>query len=330
MTIPTQVRSYNYSLNNRITYTSLNDLVASVGYGTKNFLIATCGLTLKYTCDGTTGPTSGSDHTDRLASKANFTTRGAASGNAQSFWVITDANGADWMMAYQGATDDIARISYSPGGLYTPAGTANQQPTATDEVVVQSANSIVGSTTSADRVWHAICSTDKKAFRFFIARSNVCVGTAFSIESCNSTISGAGNSYSPAMLGTFATTFAPATYFAGATAGKDRPSFSSVAVTCNLVQGFESPPSSTGSYLDGVNPEAQGSAGSLMFPLSTWSTTAGGQGKHANLIDWYKDGNSKSDGDLTTDKFWVHLTFSGSASAGVLWPWDGTTAIQMS
>ena len=328
MTFPTKVRAYTPVLNQRISYVSLNDLVASYGYGVKNALVATAGFTLKYTCDGTTGPTSSSDHTDRLSSKSNFTTRGANAASAQSSFVVTDANGADWMFAYQGATDDVGRWSYSPGGLFLPAGTANQQPTATDEVVLSS-TSVVGNTTSADRVWHAMISTDKKAMFLFVARSGVCVGNAIMIGSCVSAVSGAGNVFSPAMVGLATTTFVPATYFNGnATIGFSRAVWSSVGITSTLIAGYETPP--TSGFLDGTNPAAQGSSGGLMFPLSAWSTTSNANGKIANLIDIYKDGNSKADGDLTTDSQWIHLTFTGSASAGVLWPWDGATTPQMS
>ena len=81
--------------------------------------------------------------------------------------------------------------------------------------------------------------------------------------------------------------------------------------------------------LDGVNCELQGSNGSLVSPLSAFSTTTSAQGKIGNLIDYYKSGNSKSDGDTSTDKLWIHLTGSASAAAGILWPWDGTTVPAM-
>lgn len=324
MGFPAQVRSYTFSLNNRITYASLNDLMASLGYGIKNFLVATMGFTVKYTCDGTTGPTSSSDHTDRLASKANFTTRGAANNNAQSFWVITDASGADWMLTYQGGSDDQARISYSKGGLFLPAGTANQQPTATDEEIISSSTSLVGTATSADRVYSMMASSDKKSFRVFVYRSNLLVGAAWSIESCTSTVNSPAV-LSPAMIGTFTTTFAAATYFNGSQQiGVARPVVSSVDKDIQLNAGIESPSSQ---YVDGINCELQGSAGGLIYPMSAWSTNSGARGKLCNMIDWHKDANSKADGDLTTDKFWIHLSFSASNATGVLWPWDGTTAV---
>lgn len=137
--------------NVRNAYTSLVDMTSWFMF--ENFdWMRDHGWTVKYTCNGTTGPTNAADHTDRHTTKATFVTRGAASGNAQSFAVLTNAAGVDVLLTFQGASDDICRISYSPGGLYTPAGTTNQQPTATDEVVVMAATTVVNATTSADRV----------------------------------------------------------------------------------------------------------------------------------------------------------------------------------
>lgn len=329
MGLPTPTRTYSATslVNQSITYVSLNDLVASLGYGVKNHLVATVGMTVKYTCDGTTGPSSASDHTDRLSSKANFTTRGANATSAQSFWVLTDANGSDWMFTYQGATDDIARISFSKAGLFTPAGTANQQPTATDEEVMTSAQSVVGSTTSGNRVWNCIASSDKKAAYVFVFRSNVLVGQAWHIGSATSAIAGVGNSYSPTIIGLSSSTFAPATYFNGSLViGRARPTIASSDVSTALLAGFECVP--TTNFLDGINCEAQGSLGSLIYPLSGWSNTTGAKGKICNFIDVYRDSNSQADGNTTTDKNWIHLVFSASAAAGVLWPWDGSSVPQ--
>jgi len=172
MPLPTLVKTYSFSNNNRISFVSLNDTMARYLFGIKNFLVATMGYTVKYTCDGTTGPTSGADHTDRWSTFSNATTRGANATTAQSFAVLTDGNGVDIMLTYQGASDDIARISFSNGGLFTPAGTSNQQPTATDEAIILSAITIINATATLDRVWSIQASTDKKIFRTQIFRSS--------------------------------------------------------------------------------------------------------------------------------------------------------------
>lgn len=172
MSLPTLVKTYTFSNNNRISFVSLNDTMARYLFGIKNFLVATMGWTVKYTCDGTTGPTSGADHTDRWATFSNAATRGANGTTAQSFAVITDGNGCDLLLAYEGGSDDIALVAWSNGGLYTPAGTSNQKPTATDEGIMMSAISIIGATASLDRVWHIQASTDNKIFRTHIFRSS--------------------------------------------------------------------------------------------------------------------------------------------------------------
>lgn len=147
------VVSQNWDINPNVRNAYVS-LVAMTGwFAWQNFeWLRAHGWTVKFTCDGTTGPTSGADTTNRLTTAANFVTRGAAAGNAQSFWVLTNADGLQLMITFQGASDDICRISYSPAAGFVPAGTANQQPTATDEVVVSAANSIVNATTSSDRV----------------------------------------------------------------------------------------------------------------------------------------------------------------------------------
>lgn len=161
--------------NQRLTpFVSLNDTAAWWAFTNFSALVSN-GWTVKYTCDGTTGPSSGADHTNRLASRSNFTTQGAAAGNAQSFFVVTNTEGVDLVVCYQGATNDVLRISYSIGGLFTPAGTSNQQPTATDETVVSSGNSIVNATASLDRVMTVWTSADTKQWSMALCRNNAIV-----------------------------------------------------------------------------------------------------------------------------------------------------------
>lgn len=182
MTLPTVTKTWTVSANNRITFVSLNDTCSRILFGIKNFLVATMGYTVKYTCDGTTGPTSSADHTDRWASATNAATRGTSVNVAQSFAVVTDGNGCDIMLAYQGATDSQARIAFSPSGVFLPAGTSNQQPTATDLMEMWPATSdLTNITGSLDRVWHIQASTDKKAFRFVNYRASTMTAT-FGLE----------------------------------------------------------------------------------------------------------------------------------------------------
>ncbi len=133
------------------------------------------GWTTKFTCDGITGPANSADTTNRLLSKANCITQGAAAGSPQTWFVITNADGVQLGMFFQGATNDIIRIAYSPGGLYTLAGTTTNQPTATDEVVVSNGNSIIGATASADRVLHIWNSSGGRNWSCAVFRSSALV-----------------------------------------------------------------------------------------------------------------------------------------------------------
>lgn len=173
--LPAYLKTWNFTgLNQSVPYVSVNDEMAELLYRIKNYCVSTLGATVTYSCDGTTGPASGADHTDRWASKANATTRGANTTTANSFVVFPWGTG-QLCLSYVGASDDIARISFSPGGLFTPAGTANQTPTATDEIILLAAVSLVGNGTSANRVFHITGDTARTVLRVAVWRQNTLV-----------------------------------------------------------------------------------------------------------------------------------------------------------
>ncbi len=154
-------------------FVSLNDSASYFIF--QNFTAMTAGgATIKWTCDGVTGPTGAGDTTNRLLTKANCTVQGAAAGNAQCYFVVTNSDGLQLAIFYQGATSDIIRVAYSPGGLYTLASPTTQQPTATDEVVV-SASSVIGATASADRVLQIWTTTGCKNWSCAVFRQNAIV-----------------------------------------------------------------------------------------------------------------------------------------------------------
>jgi hypothetical protein len=322
--IPDPARSWQFSVNNRIGFTSLNATMAAYLFGLKNFLVGTMGYAVKYTCDGTTGPSSSSDHTDRWTDATKTTTRGSTSGSAQSFAVLTDGDGVDFMLTYQGASDDIARFSYSQGALFTPAGTANQQPTATDEAVALSGTSLINSTASGDRVWHAMATTDRKNWRAFICRGRAVCAAYLALEGyATALISPAAQSPAKVAMGqTFANTFAPS----AAVVGVCRLHGSADA-TASLLIGRQD--GWTTNQYEGFNLELQGGKGCLIRAQSIWSTTASARGKVGNLVDWFVSSDLRVDLAMTDGRKWVHLTGSTSlGSASILWPWDGATQIQ--
>jgi hypothetical protein len=141
--------------NLRRAYVSLNDLAGWFIYSNTTALAAK--WTRKWESNGVTGPSGVGDTTQRLTNVAACSVRGAAAANAQSWGVYTAVDGCQILIAYQGASDDILRISYSKGGLFTLAGTTTNQPTATDEVVIMAATSVVNATASLDRVMSIWC-----------------------------------------------------------------------------------------------------------------------------------------------------------------------------
>jgi hypothetical protein len=333
MALPTKQKTWVISPNNRITFVSLIDTLSRLVFGLKTFLKASGGYTVKGSCDGTTGAMDG---VDRIASQANFQTRATIAGASQSWIVLTDKSGCDILITYQGASDDIARISFSPGGLYLAAGTPAQQPTATDEQLFLSATSIVNATASADRVWHAWVSSDGKMFRVVVARSGVVAGPVWGVEIFNSVC------VSPAVASPAAWGFAHgnttgiasltvlnATYSVNGRGGLARVVVSGTPVNIQVGGGSETF-ALAAATLAGINCELQGSQGPVVQSLSLYSATASARGKLGNRIDWWFSNDSQPDGTVTASKDFIMFTGSGSNSQGILWPWDSTTTPQMS
>lgn len=171
MAAPKLGKTWTITPNLRNAYTSLADTTGFVLFENKKAM-KLAGWTVKWTCDGATGPASDGDNTDRWASKADADTRGASAAAAQSFAVMQNLDGVQVLLTFQGASDFSARISFSPSGLFVRAGTVTRQPTATDEIVIQPVgNSIANSTTSGDRVITIWCSDDTKAWSCAIYRA---------------------------------------------------------------------------------------------------------------------------------------------------------------
>ena len=334
-TLPTVIQTWSFSTNNRISYVSLNDTMARFLFGLKNFLVATMGYTVKYTCDGTTGPTSGSDHTDRWASFANCTTRGTAAGNAQSFAVLTDGQGADILLAYQGNADSRCKVAWSNGAHYTPAGTANQQPTATDETpILSNAQDVIGTATSGDRIWHAMARGDKQGFRVFIYSAGALVYW-FSIESVQSAVL-VSFAWSPPVVGFASTNATPAVSSGASFAGNGHVlSWGSAAVGNGAwirISGQNLPVNGGGevfaSFLTSggwsnpfstYNPELQ--AGAIIVGLNLASQTASLQGHVGDRMDmWFPYTNTYNQGDMYGN---FQFCFLGTA----LHPWNGQPVV---
>ncbi len=172
MASPFLTRTWTVTPNIRQAYVSLADTVGYVLYQNKAALVA-AGWTVKWTCDGTTGPASDGDNTDRWLSKTDADNRGANASAAQSFAVLQNSDGVQVLLAFQGAADHNARLSFSPSGSFARAGTVTFQPTATDEIVFHApGDSLVNSGTSGDRVMTIMTSSDTRAWRFVLFRAS--------------------------------------------------------------------------------------------------------------------------------------------------------------
>lgn len=165
--------SKNWSINPNVrnTFTTLIDTSGWFIFQNHSWL-KTHNWTVKFTSDGVTGPSGAGDTTDRIISSTAASVRGANASTAQSWTVLQNPDGVQLMFAFQGATDDVIRISYSVGGLFTLAGTTTFQPTATDETVFCQGNSVVNATASLDRVMTIWASDDGKAWSNILFRNS--------------------------------------------------------------------------------------------------------------------------------------------------------------
>lgn len=309
--IPPYVRTWAQILTTgtpglRLTYASLLGLVGSWAIGVKTLLLAnTC--TLLWSCDGTTGPSSSSDHTDRITTAANFAVRTAAGATATSWFIITDGNGGQLLICYAGATDDCCRISYSHTAAYVLAGTSTHIPTATDEVVLNILHTTVGNTTSADRILHGLCSADGKAYRFCVLRAAANVGVTWGVESFTPTVTAPATLPNPVYAWAWGTT-----NIANAVINSNASYYAAAAVPSlagggsgGQVRFFNSSlqflafcqPISWGSTVNmgmttlALNNELQGTLGFMAWPnILMSSITVGARGVAGNLIDWWTVG----------------------------------------
>jgi hypothetical protein len=182
MTAPLLTKAVTITPNVRNTYVSLVDMSSWWFYN--NHVAIKAKWTLKWTCDGTTGPANSGDATDRLTDKTKCATRATIAGAAQSYAVYSNVDGVQMKITFQGATDDVLKIGYSRAAGYTLAGTTTQEPTATDEVS-SSALTVIGTGTSLDRVMSIWVRDDGRAWYCDIFRS----GTLQSSIGCEQVIS---------------------------------------------------------------------------------------------------------------------------------------------
>lgn len=316
---PSLSKTWNISACNRISYVSLPLTMGAYLRGVKDWTIAN-GYVLKGTSNGSVGSMDG---VDRLTTASAAAVRGASSSNAQSWAVITDASGVDVLLTYQGGSDDIARVSFSPGGLFVLGTPSEAQPTASDECVVSTAASLIGATASGDRLWSVWVSSDAKMFRMAIARSGQWVGRLIGVEIFESLVE-APMTLTPPTWG-FALTTASSAIVNGSTAGVARPVVAGTPVIADVrlgIETFANNPTLWGN----VKPEAQGASGYPAVALAIGSFTTGAQGKFGNLIDVWQGRTAVLDGDTYASGLFIGVSGYSGPGAG-LWPWTGVAPV---
>ncbi len=306
MGVPTITQTWTTSFNNRFVFltTSVNkDVMANFVVSLKNFLKTTMGYTVKGSSNGSTG---GMDGVDRITSASAWQTRQNSSTLAISWLVLTDGAGIDWCFSYNSSSDDIIRITHSPGGVYLAASTATFQPTAVDECfnVIPGASFLNtnGGNNSVDRVWHFWSSSDKKMWRAVLHKggtlltyiygekySSALVSPASTILTTGATV-GAVQGWNDLFFGTAGQNSG---YNSNNILADARVHANGLDVNAKVTFGgeFSGGGMTTGNIAD--KPALQGGVGQLLQPWMMGGVTAGSDGKLGSMYDiWTTNGNT--------------------------------------
>lgn len=328
MALPTVTQTWSFSINNRHTFDTVLATMQDFAFKFKGFLKTTLGLTVKGSCTAGTGAM---DATDRWTVLTDVTPQGANAASSQAWFVLTDANGADFLLAFQGASNDIFKFSMSPGGLFVAAGTPANQPTATDECSIVSATTIVNATASADRLYHFLGTTDKKMFRAIVHRSGAGISMVGQERFTTAVVS--PTTCSPAVWGFFYNVFtfgggANTIMGAGSTTGGGIARVHA-AQDLNITIGgggkvFGAIGGTTGTFFGVEKADLQGGNGELILPVTLTSATASGQGKLGKRFDWWAALSNASGTPVQGDMFGTNQF---AAVGAHVMPWDGANAM---
>lgn len=358
MALPTKLVSWNYSLQNRITYTSLSQTMSEVMYLLKERLKSE-GWTVKGSCDGTAGSPpnvpnmSGIDVWTSPASAATYSSSASA---PMSWIVLTDANGYDICLSYNSTAADIYRIAVSFSGGYVLAATPTFQPTSTTEQVLntfytsttQEAPTLLGRTGTTspyllvgDRLVSIWTRPDSKGFRVAVACQgawracfgvdmhapvaygpgvNVALSHAFYL---NGLYTNWSSTNAGVALGTV--TNSGANQFYNISRRFDLGGISMLLAHSMEVTRIDNATSSVFDMneLHGFAPELQGSVDYVMKRKGLVSITSSARGKVGNNIDWWCGRAPAVDGDTYGNREFIVI----NGDAGFVWPWDGTPSV---
>ena len=345
MGLPPVSQTWTYSLNNSYAYVSVIGATGALMFlaaGSGGFLPSTMGYTVKGSSNGTTGAMDG---TNRITSASTWGTRANSSASPVSWIVLTDGAGVDWCFAFNSASDDIVRLSHSPGGNYVAAATPTNQPTATDECFDAASGTWVNATTSANRVFQLFGSSDKKMFRFATYRSSALASwikgekfTSALVSPATLSLAVGGGTVGAVKSYYNATTFTTAVtvvYSATAVGDLCRVHANGADGNAQATLGGEVPGGAVGNLsgtFGGFSAEApalQGGSGELLFQAQMGSKTAGADGKLGTVFDqWYALTNSNTV-PVLGDTFGSLQFFAVSTGGGIIVPWDGATSPQV-
>lgn len=353
LALPAAQLAWNRSLQNRCVYSSLQQAVGDVMYVIANELINVRGHTCKGSSDGVVA---GMDAVFRWASGNDAKQKNAGSAGAQSWVVITLADGrGDVVMSYNTAPggalnrDDIFAFWWSPSGITAAAGTATHEPTAADKVLLNGiyTNSLSPSATmigasAGDRLVSIWSRPDKRGFRVAVATGGAW-GALFGADVFTPDEYGAGialldvaafyinggfNGNAAALINQSATASDAAAFqkrFVGRRTNGAGTNLD-LANKCKIVGGTTASAALNVTADIATVPDLQGGAIWPMKKYGLYSVTSGHRGDIGTLIDWYLSRTGAADGDTAGDLEWVCV----EATASMWWSWDGTTAVVMS
>jgi hypothetical protein len=327
MALPAAAQTWTFSVNNTNTFVTTLVTMQAYARSLKNFLKTTMGYTVKGSCTVATGAMDG---VDRWTADTDVTPQGATSGVAQAWVVLTDGNGCDICMAFQGATSDVFRFSFSPGGLFVAAGTPANQPTATDECVIATGQTIVNATASANRVFHFMATTDKRMFRAIVHRSGAGV-SLWGVEKLTPSVL-APAVFSPPVWGHYFRSFVYSNgggsvqgdySTAGGGVARVHTNTDAIVTVGGGGECFGAVGGMTGAFWANEKPDLQGNLGEMLLPLTCVSlATSRANGELGTRIDWWGALTNASGTPAQGDTFdGTSTNFLVAIGAHVL-PWD--------
>lgn len=296
--LPTRARDWAVSPNNRLSYTTQEDVVRRELLGVKNFW----KLSDLKVIGSSNGLVGGFDGVDRWAVANDVGFSGYA-------WIVLNPTslGAQIMLACGGSTVEIA---FSLTGYQF----VNDLPYAADEQSLSDGELDVIDR-NGERLWSAGYSSDGMGFWFFLARARS-IHRLVLIQRCEPTVS-LPATFDPPVVGfSLDNRGLEAKNCVGKALGKGKVN----DILCPLYMGGESYGGAAlaADAQPGIS-ELQG--GYLVQPLSLWSETLGARGKAGNLIDVWAGTPALSDGDLLPDDGTKQMIAVGQ----LVLPWDGTT-----